>query len=587
MSTTVNAPLDAPSSGAPEPFRGMLDAVPAAAMFVDAEDGFAIGFLNVAAESLLERMGNGLPVPAVAVLGMRPSDVWDVPELQPAFLAGERNLPATVTITVGEERYAVEVTAVDGTDGGHAGALLVWRDVSDESRLAAETARITSMLENAPFNVMYANRDLVLEYLNPASVRTLKTLEAYLPDAVDNLVGQSIDIFHKNPAHQRGLLADPANLPHRATIALGPELLDLNVSPVRDAQGEYVGAMVNWEVITERVKLEQDTKEREERERAQAEDLRIKVDAILRVVNSAAAGDLTKEITVAGEDAVGQMGEGLRDFFHDLRDKVSAISGMATALAGSAEEMTAVSQQMSANAEETSTQAGVVAAAADQVSTNIQTVAAGIEQMGASIKEIASSANTAAKVANEASEVAAGTNTTVAKLGESSAEIGQVVKVITAIAQQTNLLALNATIEAARAGEAGKGFAVVANEVKELAKETARATEDISQKIDAIQSDTGGAVDAIGQITEIITRINDIQNTIASAVEEQTATTNEISRNVAEAATGSAEIAQNIVGVAEAAQGTASGASDSQNASSELSRMAATLSDLVSGFTYE
>ena len=170
------------------------------------------------------------------------------------------------------------------------------------------------------------------------------------------------------------------------------------------------------------------------------------------------------------------------------------------------------------------------------------------------------------------------------KLGESSAEIGQVIKVITSIAQQTNLLALNATIEAARAGEAGKGFAVVANEVKELAKETAKATEDISQKIEAIQTDTGGAVEAIGRISDIINQVNDIQGTIASAVEEQTATTNEIGRNVAEAATGTTDISNNVAEVAQIAKGASEGAHDTLTASQQLARMAAELQQLVSRF---
>jgi methyl-accepting chemotaxis protein len=192
----------------------------------------------------------------------------------------------------------------------------------------------------------------------------------------------------------------------------------------------------------------------------------------------------------------------------------------------------------------------------------------------------------AAKVANGAVHVAETTNATITKLGESSQEIGNVIKLITSIAQQTNLLALNATIEAARAGEAGKGFAVVANEVKELAKETTKATEDISQKIAAIQGDTQGAVAAIKQISSVINQINDISNTIASAVEEQTATTNEINRNIAEAAKGSTEIAQNITGVAQAAQSTSGGATQTQSASGELSKMASELQMLVSHFKY-
>jgi methyl-accepting chemotaxis protein len=174
----------------------------------------------------------------------------------------------------------------------------------------------------------------------------------------------------------------------------------------------------------------------------------------------------------------------------------------------------------------------------------------------------------------------------VSKLGDSSVEIGQVIKVINSIAEQTNLLALNATIEAARAGEAGKGFAVVANEVKELAKQTGKATEDISQRIQSIQGSTQDAVEAIGQITQVINQINDISNTIASAVEEQSATTNEISRNVAEAAKGAADISQNVTGVAETARGTSSGASDTQTAAAELARMAAELQSLVGQFRY-
>ena len=265
----------------------------------------------------------------------------------------------------------------------------------------------------------------------------------------------------------------------------------------------------------------------------------------------------------------------------NLQKTLAGVTQNAQALGTASEELAANSQQMVGNAEETATQAGVVSAAAEQVSKNVQTVATGTEEMSASIKEIAKNAQDAAKVATTAVKAAETTNGTITKLGVSSAEIGKVIKVITSIAQQTNLLALNATIEAARAGEAGKGFAVVANEVKELAKETAKATEDISQKIEAIQADTKSAVEAIAEIGVIINKINDYQNTIASAVEEQTATTNEISRNVAEAAKGSTEIAQNITGVAQAAKSTTAGANDTQKASAELSRMAAALLQLA------
>jgi len=360
--------------------------------------------------------------------------------------------------------------------------------------------------------------------------------------------------------------------------------IQASYNPIFDLNGKPFKVIKYATDISQSKALQAQVAVSQERERRNAEELMTKVESMLAVISAAARGDLTQQITVSGEDAIGQMGEGLAKFLLDLRASVGRIAQNANSLAASSEELTAISQQMGSNAAETSAQANVVSAASEQVSKNVQTVATGAEEMSASIKEIAKNANEAAKVATSAVKVADSTNEIVAKLGESSAEIGKVIKVITSIAQQTNLLALNATIEAARAGEAGKGFAVVANEVKELAKETARATEDIGQKIDAIQGDAKGAVDAIRQISEIINQINDISNTIASAVEEQTATTNEIGRNVTEAARGTGEIAQNITGVARAAQGTTEGASDTQKASSELSRMAAELQTLVGQF---
>jgi methyl-accepting chemotaxis protein len=309
------------------------------------------------------------------------------------------------------------------------------------------------------------------------------------------------------------------------------------------------------------------------------------IQGVADAANALSGRDLT--VTVIPRSESDLLSKNFERAFLSLREMMGHMADNTATLSAASEQLSATATQLGSNAEETSAQANIVSAAAEQVSKNVQTVATGTEEMSISIKEIARSAQQAAGVATQAVKVAEATNTIVGRLGESSVEIGNVIKVITSIAEQTNLLALNATIEAARAGEVGKGFAVVANEVKELAKETAKATEDISRKIEAIQAGAHGAVQTIGQISAIIHQINDYQGTIASAVEEQTATTNEISRNLTEAAKASAEIAQNIVGVAQAAQSTSAGAGDSQKAAAELAQMAIELQRLVGQFRYE
>jgi methyl-accepting chemotaxis protein len=301
----------------------------------------------------------------------------------------------------------------------------------------------------------------------------------------------------------------------------------------------------------------------------------------VQVLDQVRDGDLTGRTGLTGRDEVAHLAQALDASTGAIAEMVRRVGDNALHVAAASEQLTSVAVGMSAAAEQTSAQAGTVAAAAGEVSRNVQTVAAGAEQMGASIREIASSASEAASVSGQATQTAARTNEIVARLGQSSTEISSVVQLITAIAEQTNLLALNATIEAARAGELGKGFAVVASEVKDLAQETAKATEDISRRISTIQGETEQAVTAIAEITGVTSRINDYTSTIAAAVEEQTATTTEMARSVNDAATSAGGIAETIGGVATAANSTATGATQTQATAQELARMAAELQSTI------
>ena len=304
------------------------------------------------------------------------------------------------------------------------------------------------------------------------------------------------------------------------------------------------------------------------------------------VMAGVAEGDLTRRLDVRSSCEVGQMGNSINAALDSMGAALGSLATGTETLAATTERMGRLSNQLADGAQQSSTQADLVASSADEVSRNVHTVAAGSEEMGASIREISSSAAEAATVAGKAVVAVQTTTASMSRLGDSSREIGDVVKTITSIAEQTNLLALNATIEAARAGDAGKGFAVVASEVKDLAQETARATEDIHSRVDAIQHDTGGAVEVINRISEVIAQINDFQTTIASAVEEQTATTGEMSRSIAEVAAGSQRIAANISDVSSASAATVGGVTQTREASTDVSRTAEELRTLVGAFRF-
>jgi methyl-accepting chemotaxis protein len=316
-----------------------------------------------------------------------------------------------------------------------------------------------------------------------------------------------------------------------------------------------------------------------------AHGIRTRIATVRASVDALARGDLTYEITDAAEDELGQMSAALSEGIGRIRTMVSGVVTAAGSISGLVGDLTRTNASVVEAARTGLQHAQSVSGSAASVSGNVGQLATGAEEMTASIRDISRSAQEAAAVAQDAVRIVDSTNGTLTQLGNSSAEIGNVIKVITGIAEQTNLLALNATIEAARAGEAGKGFAVVANEVKELAQETARATEDVSRRIQAIQADSGQAVTAVGQIGDTVNQISALQETIAAAVEEQTAAAAEIDRNIGVAAEGSRDIATGAEAVAGSTEASAGRIEESRAIADRLAGMAAELEGRVAEFT--
>lgn len=370
---------------------------------------------------------------------------------------------------------------------------------------------LEALLTACPTPIMYADKEFVINYLNPASIKVLKGIQEYLPVPVDQIIGSKIDIFHKKPEHQRGILADYSRFPMKTTISVRDRKLELDIL-LDKKHNEVKGYIVYWKEVNDILQFE----------------------------------------------------EALEDSVDDIKH--------------AGKQLNSISENLVESTKRSSDELSKALSSSSQVSSMIQTVASSTEEMRASIKEISNSSAHAAKIASDAVNLTDATAKTMSLLGHSSDEIGKVVRVINSIAEQTNLLALNATIEAARAGEAGKGFAVVANEVKELAKQTGQATTDIGKKIEGIQKNVTVAVDAITRIQSVISTINETTITIASAIEEQTATTDEIARTTLQTVTASTTITASLSGVVEEAELTKQTAEDTAGCARELQELSAEVS---------
>ncbi|WP_321390982.1 methyl-accepting chemotaxis protein [Emcibacter sp.] len=486
----------------------IIENIPINVMVCDKET-FVVTQANRTSIETLKKLQHLIPIEAENLVGTCIDVFHKNPEHQRQLLADPGNLPYSTTISLGEEYLDLLVQDLDDKH-----FLLTWALVTDRVNTERETGQLLDMLDKMPLNIMTCDPEtFTINYVNETSLATLEKIEALLPVKAGQILGNSIDIFHKKPEVQRHILADPSNLPHEARIQLGDETLMLRVYPIYGKGGNYRRIMLSWDIITAQAVVEKE------------------VESISSQVSAAAT------------------------------------------------QLTMTSEQLNKQADTAQEKASQAASEAEQTSASVKNVAAATEEMTANISEIQRQINHSMSVIGQAVEQSQTTSETIKTLDVSAGEIGSVIKLIEDIASQTNLLALNATIEAARAGEAGKGFSVVASEVKNLATQTTQATTDITTRVEEIQNSSQKSVDAILKISDIIQTVSDACSAINDAVNEQSGATAEISRNIQQEAGRSENMSVNLSEITQIIGQTGTSSQELQAAAQELNEMAKKLSE--------
>ncbi|MEM6531089.1 MAG: methyl-accepting chemotaxis protein [Myxococcota bacterium] len=535
-------------------YEGALESVQTAIMMVDRE--LVVNYVNPATTKLLSKHEDTLRsvypgFRADQIIGTCIDIFHQDPSHQRRMLANPANLPHTADITPGDLIFKIQVTAMYDSAGDYVGNCLEWYDVTDVRRQETDVARLRTAVEGANTAIMMIDRDLVVTYVNKATLtlfdkRRNELAATYPMFNPDNIVGTCIDIFHKNPAHQRGMLGDPANLPYTTDIQVGPMRFSITVGAMHDPSGNYIGNVMEWADVTaqrdaqEQIeKLVREASQGQLDERIDAssydgfmQDLALKVNALMdsivepirRAIDASEAlarGDLTAKMEGTFQGEFGRMSDALNDSFVNIKRMVTQITNAIGTISSGASDISEGNNNLS---ERTQKQAAA-----------LQETASTLEEMTSTVRQNAANSEEASQLAQNARELAERGGSVVneavdamANISASSRKISDIIGVIEQIAFQTNMLALNAAVEAARAGDQGRGFAVVAGEVRNLAQRSSTAAKDIKKLIeDSLEKvqegnrlvDSSGST--LGEIIGSAKKVSDIIGEISAASQEQ------------------------------------------------------------------